>query len=136
MKVTKTDIEELLRKNNISVTENRVKIVQCLDDGIHFHAITEIVDHMQGVNVKSVYNNIKTLVEAGIVDSYSFGGITKYALNDNLYSDNEIHLVNRNDVTHLQLNNKIFNDIKKEVTNNNFKVKNIKIFVEVEETKK
>lgn len=126
------DVVELLKSKDMSITQNRIDIVNCLMDDTHFHTIHEIVDHVGSLNVKSVYNNIKALMEAGIVDSYSFGGISKYALNDNLNSYEEIHLVSSSDVSHLKIDKKIFNSIEKSVEANGKKVKGIKIFVEVE----
>lgn len=125
-------IEKLLRGKNVSVTENRIRIVKCLMDSHHFHTIHEISEHSKGINTKSIYNNIKVLIDAGIVDSYSFAGISKFALNDDLFSEDEIHIVNKEDVSHLKIDKQIFKDIKNSATSKGFKVKNIKIFVEVE----
>lgn len=131
--MNRDQIIELLKKNELSVTENRIKIVECLNHKTHFHTINDIIDHNKDINFKSVYNNIKSLIDAGIVDTYSFGGVSKYALNDDLNSDSEIHIVNKNDdVTHIKVKNKVFDEIKKEVTSSGMKVKSIKIFVEVE----
>lgn len=128
------EIRELLRQRNISITENRIKIMQCLThDGAHFHSINELIAHMGKLNVKSIYNNIKVLSESGIVDSYSFNGVSKYAVNDNLYSDEEIHIISSsNDVNHIKVNPIVFKEIKKSIARENKRLKGIKIFVEVE----
>lgn len=125
-------IEKLLRDKNVSVTENRVRIIRCLMDSHHFHTIHEISEHSENLNTKSIYNNIKVLIDAGIVDSYSFAGISKFALNDDLFSESEIHIINKEDVSHLKIDKEIFGDIKNSAEAKGFKVKNIKIFVEVE----
>lgn len=131
--MTSKQIEQLLRDNGVSVTANRIKIVDCLtDDSHHFHTIHEISEHTKSLNTKSIYNNIKVLIDAGIVDSYSFSGVSKFALNDNLTSNGEIHIINNDDVSHLKISNEIFTDIKNSVRAEGYKVKKVKIFVEVE----
>lgn len=128
------EIVELLKQRNISITQNRIKIMQCLThDGAHFHSINDLIAHMGKLNVKSLYNNIKVLSEAGIVDSYSFNGVSKYAVNDNLYSEEEIHIISSsNKVNHIKVNPIVFEEIKKSVSKDHKKLKGIKIFVEVE----
>lgn len=129
------DAEKILADKRLPITSNRIRILECLmQDDLHFHTISEIAEHLKNVNVKSIYNNIKLLIEAGIVDSYSFGGISKYAINDNLgeKAQKEIHLVDKaNDIKHISVENKVFEDIKNEVTKQGHEVVSIKIFVNV-----
>ncbi len=128
------DIKKLLKSKKLWVTDNRVKIIDCLTDNYHFHSITEILKHTKRLNTKSVYNSIKTLMDAGIVESYSFDGISKYAINDELVGlKNNIHLViNNKDVEHLLIDGQIFNQINFELDKIEKKAKSIKIFVHID----
>lgn len=129
------DIEKLLKDKGLSVTENRKLIIECLtDSNEHFHSISDISKHIGNINTKSIYNNIKQLIAAGLVDSYSFGGIPKYALNENIAEGlHEIHIVdNNNEINHLEVNPKIFHEIEKEINKSGKKATSIKIFVKVE----
>lgn len=128
------DIIKLLKEKGLSTTENRIKIIACLDDQHeHFHTISDISKHIGDINTKSIYNNIKQLIDAGIVDSYSFGGVSKYALNENLIEGvHEIHLVHPSkQIKHLEINPKILKDIENEIRKNGNEPVSIKIFVNV-----
>ena len=112
------EIIQLLKEKRVSVTKNRIRIVKCLtDDKLHFHSIADIIDHVGELNVKSIYNNIKILTDAGIVDCYCFNGVSKYALNDNITEHSEIHIIsdNSNDADHLSIDPKIFRQLKRAV---------------------
>ncbi len=129
-------IVKILKEKNIKVTNNRVQVLNCLADETHFHTVAEIIDHVKELNTKSVYNTIKLLINSGIVDTYSFGGVSKYAINDNYKNDHSvIHAVNEKlDVTHIDISEKVFSLIKKEVKKNGFEVKNINIFVNIKKS--
>lgn len=128
------DIRKLLKGKKLWVTDNRMKIIDCLTDNYHFHSITEILKHTKRLNTKSVYNSIKTLMEAGVVESYSFDGISKYAINDELIGlKNNIHLIiNNKEVEHLSIDGKIFEQIHHELEKISKKAKSIKIFVHID----
>lgn len=130
--MTQTEIQELLTSKGMAVTKNRLNIIQALADNDNFYTITEIVEKVKDINKKSVYNNIKLMITNGIVDSFSFGGVPKYSLNDNLDGRNEIHLVSGQDIDHLDIDESIFNLIEKAVEKETGKeVKTIKIFVDI-----
>ncbi|WKX02205.1 hypothetical protein [Candidatus Mycoplasma mahonii] len=128
----KLDIKKILKHYNVNITENRISILNCLNDDFHFHSITDIKNHSQ-LNTKSIYNNIKVLSDAGLIDSYSSGGIVKYALTDSIIGHkNDIHIVEPgNKISHININEKIFQAIKKEVTETGKTVASVKIFVNV-----
>ena len=132
MKITDDKIKEILKSKNIGITKNRINIFQCLNDEHHFHSIKDIITHT-GMNTKSVYNNIKTLSDVGIIDSYSSGGIVKYALNDSFIGKgHSIHITNKeNDIDHIDVNEKIFKDIEKEIKKAGYEVNSLNIFVNV-----
>ncbi len=126
------EIKKLLKSKDLSVTDNRIKIIQCLSDGHHFHAISEIIKHV-GLNTKSVYNNIKVLIDKGLVDSFAFGGVSKYALNDLIrHGEYEIHVVNKEEIKHLEVDKKVFEEIKDKVEASGQKIHSIRILVNVE----
>lgn len=129
------EIKELLKSKGLSVTDNRIKIIDCLmpSHGEHFHSISDISLHLGDINTKSIYNNIKQLIDVGIVDSYSFGGVSKYALNENAtHGVNEIHLVHgEKEIHHLEVSKEIFKMIDKEIKKSGHQTTSIKIFVKV-----
>ncbi len=69
--------KDLLKKlnKNYRLTQTRIDILDCLNDDIHAHTIKDIVEHLNSkgkkVNVASVYNTIKILINEGIVDIYT-----------------------------------------------------------------
>ena len=69
------------------------------------------------MNNKSIYNNIKIFISKGIVDSYSFGSITKYIINDYFHQRyDRMHVFDQNNnAIHVKISPKIYNDIKKEI---------------------
>lgn len=128
-------LDNHIKRHNISVTDNRRKILLCLIDGMHFHSINDIIEHNKGMNIKSIYNTISIFLQKGVVDSYTFSGITKYAMPDSFFDHghNSIHLVNKNDhVEHLDIDENIFKEIKKTARSKGKLVKSIKIFVHIE----
>ena len=126
-------IEDILKNSNIRVTKNRIAILSCLADEVHFHTVKEISKHVKDLNVKSIYNNIKILISEGLVDTYSFNGISKYAINDNFKDNhNAIHLVDNNsNVSHINISEKIINDIKNKVKKEGYNPSSVKIFVNI-----
>ena len=131
--MNKNEIKELLTSNEMTVTKTRISILEVLSNTEAFLTISQIVDKVEDLNKKSVYNNIKLMITNGLVDSFSFGGVPKYSLNDNLEGSNEIHLVSGQDIDHLDIDVQIFNDIKDSIKKETGKkVKAIKIFVDVE----
>lgn len=62
-------------KKNYRMTQTRKDILECLNDNFHGHTIKDIIKHLSSkdkkVNVASVYNTIKFLVNEGIVDIYT-----------------------------------------------------------------
>ena len=135
------EIIEILKEYKISITKNRIKMIACLlDDISHFHSINEFTEHIESMNVKSIYNNLKVLTEAGLIDTYSFAGVQKYAIRDEAikkYPNTGVaHIINGNDVVkHLELKNKIFKEIRKATEAKGFDVENIKIFIEAKKKK-
>lgn len=131
----KKKIIDILKNNDIRITDNRVAILHCLADEKqkHFHSVSEIIEHVGNVNSKSVYNNIKVLVSKGIVDAYSFGGVSKYAMNDHFKGDHDvIHMVDNNDnVSHLAVGSETFQAIKDKVVENGFESASVNIFVNI-----
>ena len=131
--MNKNEIIELLSLKEITVTKTRISILEVLSSTEAFLTISQIVDKVKDLNKKSVYNNIKLMITKGLVDSFSFGGVPKYSLNDNLEGNNEIHLVSGQEIDHLDIDVKIFNDIRDSIKKETGKrVKAIKIFVDVE----
>lgn len=131
MKIKRETIIKLLKDREISVTENRIRIIECLtEDDIHFHAISDISNHTK-LNTKSIYNNIKALISHGLINSATQGGVVKYAFDENIINEvPEIHITNsKGEISHLEVSKKIFNDIKKEVIKNNQEVVSISINV-------
>ena len=124
-------LKNILLDKKISITENRLDILEILNDNHHFHSIQEIVNHLSHLNTKTIYNNIKALLEVGILDSYSFEGLTKYNISDTLTGrKNVAHIIKEVDnVEHINLDEQIFNDIKKICKKNNIDCKKIKIFI-------
>lgn len=67
-----------LKKNNnkkIRITQTRLDVLDCLNDSVHAHSVQDIVNHLKEknkkVNVATVYNIIKFLIDEGVVDIYS-----------------------------------------------------------------
>lgn len=65
------------KKNKVSrrMTNTRMEIIKCLSDGQHQHTATDIVNHLKknkqnDINIATVYNNLKTLLEEGIIDVF------------------------------------------------------------------
>ena len=126
------DSNKLLLDKNIKVTKNRIAILDCLADDTHFHTVKEIIEHVGGLNSKSVYNNIKILIEAGLVDTYSFGGISKYALNDHFKDLHDVaHIVNAGNVKHININPKTIKSIKKQVKAEGYEPNSVNIFINI-----
>ena len=135
--MTEKEIRNLLKHARISITENRIKMIDCLiNDETHFHSVNQFQEHIQNMNTKSIYNNLKTLVNAGLIDVYSFNGTQKYALKDGLIKDNDhnyksAHVISKSDVVkHVKINDEIYNNIKQHAEKQGINVKNIKIFIE------
>ena len=78
----KKDIIKILKDNNIRITENRLAIFSCLADDNNFHTVAEIQNHVNDLNTKSVYNNLKALIKEGIDKTYCFNGNSKYTVAD------------------------------------------------------
>ena len=129
----KKKIEKILKDNHLSITTNRIKIISCLEDGLSFHTVKNIADHTK-LNIKSIYNNIKALEKSGIVDSFSFNGISKFAICNKFYNQENpvIHIVNDKKISHLNINKNILKTISNELTNKGYKPLTIRIFAEVE----
>ncbi len=129
-------MEQILKSRGLWVTKNRLAIMACLSDQEHFHSINQIVNHTKKlINTKSIYNNIRALTKAGIVDSYTFDGISKYALNDQLLGQvHAVHLVRSNQkVDHLSVDQKVFAAISDQVQKvTGQKVRAVKIFVDLD----
>ncbi len=132
MEFTDNKIKEILKKQGVGVTQNRISIFKCLNDNHHFHTIKEISTHTK-MNTKSIYNNIKVLSDVGLIDSYSSGGIVKYALNDILLgSKHSVHIVNsKGDIDHVDVGPQVFKIIEKEVKKTGSEVNGINIFVNI-----
>ena len=132
MKITDDKIKEILKSKNIGITKNRIAIFNCLNDDHHFHSIKDIIKHTK-MNTKSIYNNIKTLSEVGIIDSYSSGGIVKYALNDVFIGNGQsVHITSKTgDIDHVDVDQKVFALIEKEVKKAGYEVNSVNIFVNV-----
>lgn len=131
----KNKIIELLKKKEIRITENRISIISCLSDNNNFHTVSEIKKHItNNLNTKSIYNNLKTLLESGIVKTYSFRGIPKFTVADE-YKDvhNSIHIVSKDNVKHLNVDQSIFNNIEEKVKKEGYNPKSINIFIDIEE---
>lgn len=71
----KDDFIKQLNKKHYRVTQTRIDVLECLNDNFHSHTIKDIVKHLNSkgkkVNLTSVYNNIKLLINEGIVDIYT-----------------------------------------------------------------
>ena len=129
----KNAIVNILKSKNIRVTENRILILTCLSDDTHFHTVKQISKHVGSLNTKSIYNNIKILVSKGLIDTYSFDGISKYAINDH-YKDehNVVHIIDKEqNASHITIDKKIISSIKKEVIKNGYDPSSVKIFVNI-----
>lgn len=129
----KNKLENILKEYNIRKTDNRIAILNCLADEKHFHTVAEIVEHLKTINTKSVYNNIKVLINAGIVDTYSFGGISKYAINDHFKDKHNVaHIVNEaGDVSHVNIPSDIVKKIKNEAVKAGLEPSSVNIFINI-----
>ncbi len=132
MKFTDTKIKKILQDRQVGITQNRIAIFKCLNDSHHFHSIKEISTHTK-MNTKSIYNNIKVLSDVGIIDSYSSGGVVKYALNDLILGGSfAVHTVDSNgDIGHVEVGPKVFKSIEKEVKKNGHDINGINVFVNI-----
>ncbi|NQZ66243.1 MAG: transcriptional repressor [Mycoplasmatales bacterium] len=132
------EIIKILKEKKVKITNNRIAVLNCLADETHFHTVSQIVEHLRDINIKSVYNAVKKLTSEGIVDTYSFEGVSKYAINDNYKNEhNVIHVVNEKlDVTHIDVAPRIFKAIEREIKKNGYQTKNINIFVNIKKTTK
>ncbi|MCK5807090.1 MAG: transcriptional repressor [Mycoplasmataceae bacterium] len=126
--------KEILKESGIKVTTNRIAILSCLDDKEHFHSVADIEEHLDDMNTKSIYNNIKIFISKGIVDSYSFGSVTKYAINDHFHNrHNRMHVFDQNNnAIHVQISPKIYSDIKKEIKKAGLDPTSVSIMARVE----
>ena len=112
-------------------------MIDCLiNDETHFHSVNQFQEHIDNMNTKSIYNNLKVLINAGLIDAYSFNGTQKYALKDGLIKTNDhnyksAHVISGDDVVkHIKIGDEIYGNIKKTAEKQGLKVKNIKIFIE------
>lgn len=127
------EIKKLLTDENIGITSNRIQLLELLAGKEEFMTIARIAE-LTKINKKSIYNNIKLLIEKGIVDAITFGGVSKYSLNDNLHGGYEIHIIEKGEIKHLEIDKKIFDDITAELRSSNHSdktIRAIKIFVDV-----
>lgn len=84
------DAVKLLRENGIRITPQREAIIKYL---IHLDGHPTVEEIYQGVSkelggmsLATVYNNLKVLVDAGLVDEMKFNGITsRYDYNHHLH---------------------------------------------------
>ena len=128
--------KEILKESEIKVTKNRVSILSCLDDNEHFHSVSDIEKHLDNMNTKSIYNNIKIFISKGIVDSYSFGSITKYTINDHFNKRHDrMHVFDEyNNSRHVKISPKIYEAIKKEIKKAGLNPTSVSIMARVEKT--
>ena len=128
--------KEILRETGIKVTNNRMAILGCLDDEEHFHSVIDIERHLSDMNTKSIYNSIKIFIAKGIVDSYSFGSVTKYAINDHFHKRHDrMHVFDeKNNVIHVKISPKIYEDIKKEIKKSGLIPTSVSIMARVEKS--
>lgn len=133
MNLNRETIIKILKDRHLSITENRIKIIECLnDEHNHFHAIRDVSSHTK-LNTKSIYNNIKALISKGLINSVSTGGVVKYAWNENIINEiPEIHITDeKGNISHLEVPKKIFDSIEKEVQSSGKTVASITINVNV-----
>ena len=133
MNIDRNKIIQILKDRNLSITENRIRIIKCLnDENDHFHAIRDISNHTN-LNTKSIYNNIKIMISKGLINSVSTGGVVQYAFNENIINEiPEIHITDgKGNISHLEVPKKIFENIEKKVMENGKKVVAITINVNV-----
>lgn len=129
----KEDLLKKLNNKNYRVTQARVDVLECLNDDVHSHTIKDIVKHLNNkgkkVNVTSVYNTIKLLINEGIVDIYTdydnknqvFEIIDKNKLHIHLY-DRKNNQENKFDMPE-----NIINEINNFINEKGYNADNIKI---------
>lgn len=66
--------ENIISRKKRRMTSTRMEIIDCLSDGQHQHTAVDIVNHLKNkhknINIATVYNNLKTLLEEGIIDVF------------------------------------------------------------------
>lgn len=126
---------ELLKKlnqKNYRVTQTRIDILECLNDDLHGHTIKDIVHHLKmknkKVNVASVYNTIKMLIDEGIVDIYTDyknkTQIFEIVNNKNLHI--HVYVSNTKEVIKIDMPKEVEQAIRKTI-NKKYNISNIKI---------
>lgn len=67
--------DKLNKVKDRRITNMRLEVIECLKDGIHQHTLNDIVAHLKRknthINIATVYNNIKSLLDDGIIDVYA-----------------------------------------------------------------
>lgn len=121
--VNQVFFENFLKEKNIKITNNRLLILNCLNDDKHFHTLNMIREHIRNnfkkeINIKTLYNNIKILYAIGIIESFVYNHEVLYALVDNLSNDiQHLHIIDYKNkkINHLHLSKKVNNMIKNEL---------------------
>lgn len=124
----------IIRKGNkkIRVTQTRIDVLNCLKDS-HAHTVQDIVNHLtqnnKKVNVASIYNTIKFLIDEGIVDIY-----TDYENKTHVYeivdkNDFHLHIYDTTNQKNIKvpMPNDLENEIRNLVKKYNCECHNIKI---------
>lgn len=127
---------------NFRLTKIRLSILECLSDGHHSHSIKNIIDHLEKkkikVNVSSVYNTIKFLINKGIIEinnnfdtkEQTYEIINKDELHIHLYN------INTNETIQEPLPNKVKDSIQEFLNNKNLLYENIKLEIVVRDKNK
>lgn len=122
-----------LNDKNYRLTKNRIDILECLNDNVHGHTINDIVNHLKEkgkkVNVASVYNTIKMLINEGIVDIY-----TDYVSKNQIFEivdDSKMHIHIYDTINEVcskeEMPTKIIHEIEKLLEKKGYRAHNIKI---------
>ena len=129
--------ENILKEKNIKITNNRLLILNCLNDEKHFHTLNMIKQHIKKkykkeINIKTLYNNIKILYAIGIIESFVYDHEVLYALVDSLSSDiQHMHIIDYKNkkIDHMHLSTKTHNMLKKELDKKNVDYNQISITI-------
>lgn len=113
MKDKISDAKSNKKKRRMTLT--RSNIIDCLSDGQHQHTAIDIVNHLKkqnkNINIATVYNNLKTLLEEGIIDVYP-----NYESQNQRYeiiNENNIHMHLRDFCNNKEFHLNVPNEIKK-----------------------
>ncbi len=115
--LSRDDIINQIKKNNAKITEQRIKVIECILNIGNNHFTTKqlhdkALEEDSTIGVATVYRTVNLLYDINILQKMDYDGLSRYELN---FGDNHHHLVCQNCNTIVEVPEDLIKQFDKEI---------------------